>query len=139
MRHMWSRWMRRAMPRSAPMTTLRDRIKAALDLEKTFPYHAGMAARELLPLVLAELERLEAEVEANESSAQNLLRAQRDALHKDLVRVTAERDEARDILAECRPERERIAALIAEFQTVTTERDELRLALRATRRGIKRK
>jgi DNA-binding protein Fis len=76
-------------------TTLRDRIKAALDAPRgTIDF--GGVGRELLTLVLTEIDRLEEEAEANESSAQNLLRVQRDALHKDLVRVTAERDAMRE-------------------------------------------
>lgn len=66
---------------------LRDRIKAALD-DSIDPFDFMDAARELLPLVLAELDRLEAREQMTITDVNDRMAV----LEADLARVTAERD-----------------------------------------------
>ena len=129
------------------MTTLRERINAALDANGLQHWVIGTnpmrnhelaeACRDLLPLVLAEMEKLE-----EEAKYAPRLRVELRDTERELIAMTAEWNEARTLLAECRAqnramaetmsglksEREHIAAMTAERDAMRVALDELYLA-----------
>ena len=130
------------------MTTLRERINAALDANGLQHWVIGTnpmrnhelaeACRDLLPLVLAEMEKLE-----EEAKYAPRLRVELRDTERELIAMTAEWNEARTLLAECRAQNRAMAETMSGLKSerehiaaMTAERDAMRSDLELCREAL---